>query len=59
VTKEISGRCEAQFLRDYERDYGAYFHDTNEKRSAEFTTNRLFLLARPERFELATTWFVA
>ena len=29
------------------------------KRLAEFTTNRLILLARPERFELPTTWFVA
>jgi hypothetical protein len=59
VTKEMSGRCEAQFSRDYERDYGACFHDTNKKRLAEFTANRLILLARPERFELPTTWFVA
>ena len=48
----------AEVARDYGRDYKTVLSRAKEKRLANFSANRLFYLARPERFELPTTWFV-
>jgi hypothetical protein len=50
---------DAEAARDYRRDHKTTFPRAKEKRLANFSANRLFYLARPERFELPTTWFVA
>ncbi len=62
MTDRLSRRgpdIDAEVARDYGRDYKTALSRAKEKRLANFSANRLFCLARPERFELPTTWFVA